>query len=140
MIPAYDEFTAQYESFNVSSPGYQSSNAYVVKDDLAGSYFELELAQKLTLCPGQKYSLTAMFYLTDSFNTPKETYLTFFVDTISVAASPYNEGSPPNAPVWKLLSGSFTATGSSMLLRVLFQATRFTSVTWAIDDVVIKLA
>ncbi|KAL8676371.1 MAG: hypothetical protein Q9186_007103 [Xanthomendoza sp. 1 TL-2023] len=137
--PAYDP-DYDYESFNVTSPGYNSAHAYTVTDNQASSYFELDLAQTITLCPGQKYNFAARFYMTDSFNIPtKETYLTFYVDDVRLAGSVFADGVGPPI-VWKPLSGSFTAKGASAVLRAQFQATNYVGVTWGIDDVVVTPA
>ncbi|KAL8809163.1 MAG: hypothetical protein Q9223_001920 [Gallowayella weberi] len=137
--PPYDP-NYDYEFFNVTSPGYNSAHAYTVTDNLASSYFELDLAQTLTLCPGAKYNFAARFYMTDSKNIPtKETYLTFYVDDVRVAGSVFADGVGPPI-VWKPLSGSFTAKGSSAVLKVAFVATNYVVVTWGIDDVVVTPA
>ena len=131
---------AQYISFGVKSPGYKSDNAFTVTDDLASSYFELDLTQDITLCAGKKYNFAAKFYMTDSKNVPtKETYLTFFVDDARLAGSTFADGIGPPI-VWKSLTGSFTATGSSATLRAQFVATNFVGETWGIDNVVITPA
>ncbi|KAL8999604.1 MAG: hypothetical protein Q9169_001564 [Polycauliona sp. 2 TL-2023] len=137
--PPYDP-DYDYERFNVTSPGYNSANAYTVTNNLASSYFELNLAQTLTLCAGQKYNFAARFYMTDSKNIPvKETYLTFFVDDVRVAASVFADGVGPPI-VWKALSGSFTAKGGQAVLKASFVATNYLTVTWGIDDVVVTPA
>ena len=139
VIPPYPEY-AQYESFGVKAPGYNSANAFTVEDDAASSYFELDLTQTITLCPGQKYKFSAEFYMTDSHDTPtKQTYLTFFVDSTQVAASKFSDGRGPPI-VWTPLSGTFTAGGSSATLKAVFQATDYLGVTWGIDNVVITPA
>ena len=131
---------AEYISYGVKSPGYNSANAFTVSDNLASSYFELDLTQGITLCAGKKYNFAAKFYMTDSKNIPtKETYLTIFVDDVRVAGSTFADGIGPPI-VWKSLTGSFTAKGSSATLRASFVATNFVSVTWGLDDVVITPA
>lgn len=131
---------AQYISFGVKSPGYNSANAFTVTDDLASSYFELDLTQDIALCPGKKYNFAAKFYMTDSKNIPtKETYLTIFVNDVRIDGSTFADGIGPPI-VWKSLTGSFTATGSSATLRAAFVATNFVGVTWGIDNVVITPA
>lgn len=138
--PPYEEYTAQYESFNVTSPGYNSAHAYTVTDNLASSFFRLDLDQTIALCPGQKYNFAARFYMTDSKNIPtKETYLDFYVDDVRLAGSTFADGIGPPI-VWKALRGSFTAKGSSAVLRAEFTATNFVGVTWGIDNVVITPA
>lgn len=138
VIPPYPDYQ-QYVSFGVNAPGYNSDNAFTVKDSAASSYFELDLTQTITLCPGQKYNFAAKFYMTDSHDTPKQTYLTFYVDGTRVAASQESDGKGPPI-VWTPLSGSFVAGGSSAVLKAVFQATNYLGVTWGIDNVVITPA
>ena len=138
VIPPYPDYS-QYESFGVKSPGYNSANAFTVSDQAASSYFELDLTQTIPLCAGQKYNFTAEFYMTDSHDTPKQTYLTFYVDNTRVAASQVSDGKGPPI-VWTPLSGSFTAGGSSATLKASFVATDYLGVTWGIDNVVITPA
>ena len=138
VTPPYPDY-AQYESFGVAAPGYNSANAFTVEDEAASSYFELDLTQTITLCPGQKYKFTAQFYMTDSHDTPKQTYLMFYVDNTQVAASQVSDGKGPPI-VWTPLSGTFTAGGSSATLMAKFVATDYLGVTWGIDNVVITPA
>ena len=139
VIPDPVEY-AQYISHGVQSPGYKSDNAFTVSDNLASSYFELDLVQNIALCPGKKYNFAAKFYMTDSKNVPtKETYLTVYVNDVQIDGSTFADGIGPPI-VWKSLSGSFTATGSTATLRAAFVATNFVSVKWAIDNVVITPA
>ena len=133
--PPYDEYYSHYESFNVSVPGYQSSYAYTVTDFLATSFFQLDLAQSITLCPGQEYNFAAQFYILDQQITPNETALTFFVDDFTVATTRESNGL-----VWTPLSGNFTAGGSTATLTASFVAYNIENVRWGIDDVVITPA
>ena len=94
VTPPLPEYS-QYESFGVSGPGYMSPSAFTVNDDVASSYFELDLVQTVALCAGQKYKFTANFYMTDSHDTPKQTYLTIYVDSTQVAASRVSDGKGP---------------------------------------------
>jgi hypothetical protein len=136
--PPLPEFF-QYESYGVQAPGYDSANAFTVNDSIASSYFELDLDQTLTLCAGKKYNVKAQFYMTDSHEIPKQTYIEVLVDGTQIATSTFADGLGPPI-VWKSLSGSFTAASASPKLTFKFAATDFVGVTWGLDKVVVTPA
>lgn len=137
--PAGPYYT-QYITQGVQGPGYKSDNAFTVTDDAASSYFELDLAQTLQVCAGQKYSFSAEFYMTDSHNTPsKETYLQIYVDGTQVATSTFAQGQGPPV-VWFPLTGKFTAGSNAPVVTAKFIATNIVGVTWGLDNVVITPA
>lgn len=136
--PPLPEF-AQYESYSVQAPGYDSANAFAVNDSVASSYFELDLDQTLTLCAGQKYNVKAQFYMTDSHDIPKQTYVEVFVDGTQIAMSTFADAAGPPI-VWKSLAGSFTAASASPNLTFKFAATDYLGVTWGLDEVVVTPA
>jgi hypothetical protein len=136
--PPLPEFF-QYESYGVQAPGYDSANAFTVNDSIASSYFELDLDQTLTLCAGKKYNVKAQFYMTDSHEIPKQTYIEVLVDGTQIATSTFADGLGPPV-VWKSLSGSFTAASASPKLTFKFAATDFVGVTWGLDKVVVTPA
>ena len=100
---------------------------------------EVDLGQDLTVCAGQKYNFAAYFYMTDSFDTPKQTYVTVYADGNTVAASKVSDGQGPPI-VWLPLSGSFTAGSAKVQLKVSFVATDYLGVKWGLDNVVVTPA
>ncbi|KAI4201899.1 MAG: hypothetical protein LQ350_002946 [Teloschistes chrysophthalmus] len=143
-LPAYE----QYLSLGVQSPGYaESKYAFVVTNNLASSYVEVDLSQNLTLCAGTTYKFAAEYYQTGS---DPETHVEVFVDEKLIAQSPSGQGTANKrdvneiveraspAPVWTSLSGTFTAGASGTgLLKVSFVATNYLTVQWGLDNVVV---
>jgi len=112
---------SQYESYGVQAPGYGSANAFTVNDSIASSYFELDLDQTLTLCAGKKYNVKAQFYMTDSHDIPKQTYVEVLVEGTQIAMSTFADAAGPPI-VWKSLCGSFVAASASPKLTFKFVA------------------
>ncbi|KAL8662512.1 MAG: hypothetical protein Q9202_004657 [Teloschistes flavicans] len=146
-LPAY----AQYLSLGVQSPGYAGSEyAFVVTNDLASSYVEVDLSQTLTVCASTKYKFAAEYYQTGS---DPETHVEVFVDEKLIAQSPSGQSTANKrdvneiekraspTPAWTSLSGTFTASPSgTALLRVSFIATNYLTVQWGLDNVVVTPA
>lgn len=128
--------SSQYKSYGLQAPGYDSANAFTVNDSVASSYFELDLDQILTVCVGKKYKVNALFYMTDSHDIPKQTYVEVLVDGTQIAVSTFADAAGPPI-VWKNLSGSFAAASASPRLTFKFAATDFMGVTWGLDKVVV---
>ena len=107
-------------------------------DQAASSYFEIDLSQALTVCPGVKYNFAARFYMTDAHDGP-QTYLQVFVDGTRIASSKYTDARTPAK--YLPLSGSFTAGAANTAdLKVKFIATDYLEVMWGLDNVVITPA
>lgn len=133
ITPPLPEY-AQYLAYGVKAPGYKSANAFTVVDQVASSYVEVDLDQTLTLCAGKTYNVDAQFYMTDSHDTPQQTYVEAFVDDNLIASSSFADAVGPPI-VWKGLSGSFTAASASPTLTFKFVATDYLGVTWGLDKV-----
>ncbi|KAI4213322.1 MAG: hypothetical protein LQ351_004063 [Letrouitia transgressa] len=138
VIPPLDEYTAQYLQLGVDKPGYKSAYKFSVNDTLASSYVEVDIGQNVTLCQGQKYKLSAEFYMTDAHDGP-QTYVELWIDDTRVAVSKASDAKGPPV-VWTPLSGEFTASAKSQQVRVRFVATDYLGVQWAVDNVVVKPA
>ncbi|KAL8709695.1 MAG: hypothetical protein Q9220_005635 [cf. Caloplaca sp. 1 TL-2023] len=127
-----------YYSYSVTKPGDNSVYAFTVVDEAADSYFNLQLAQTLTVCPGQKYNLAARYYMTDAYDGP-QTFVIVSVDGKQIAMSKFTDAHTP--PQYVGLSGSFTASSSGTAsLTVAFTATDYLSVSWGLDNVAVTAA
>ncbi|KAL8737001.1 MAG: hypothetical protein Q9181_002112 [Wetmoreana brouardii] len=134
-LPDYD----QYLSVEVTKPGYGGSQyAFTVNDQAASSYVEIDIEQTLTLCPSRDYNFAAKFYMTDAHDGP-QTYVQAFINGQRIASSTAADASGPPI-VWKSLAGRFTATSSTVTLKVNFVATDYLGVQWGVDDVVVTPA
>ena len=142
LIYPSDQANTKYISYNVTSPGYNSANAFTVHDNKAGEsskYFELDLSQTLNLCDGQNYNVSAQFYVIDSnYRTPKQTILDIVVDLEVKARSTYISVQGPPV-VWSTLAASYSFKPRlhPTRLTVKFIATDLVGVTWGLDNVVI---
>ncbi|KAL8854722.1 MAG: hypothetical protein Q9221_000504 [Calogaya cf. arnoldii] len=136
--PSLEDY-GQYLSAEVASPGYGGSQkAFIVKDNAASSYVEVELSQqKLTVCAGSQYKFTAQFYMTDAKAIPSpQTYVYVYIDGNMVASSKASDASGPPV-VWLPLTGQFTAASETVSLTVKFIATDYLGVEWGLDNVVV---
>ncbi|KAL9046738.1 MAG: hypothetical protein Q9214_000503 [Letrouitia sp. 1 TL-2023] len=138
VIPPLDDYVAQYLQLGVDKPGYKSAYKFSVNDTLASSYVEVDIGQNVTLCQGQKYKLSAEFYMTDAHDGP-QTYVELWIDGTRVAVSKASDAKGPPV-VWTPLSGTFTASAKSQQVRVRFVATDYLGVQWGVDNVVVKPA
>ena len=131
VIPPLPDY-GQYLSVGVASPGYGGSkNAFVVKDNAASSYVEVELSQTLNItCAGSRHRFAAQFYMTDAQAVPSpQTYVFVYVDGILVASSKASDARGPPL-VWLPLSGEFIAASETASLSVKFIATDYLGVEW----------
>ncbi|KAI4222761.1 MAG: hypothetical protein L6R36_005919 [Xanthoria steineri] len=129
-------------SYNVTSPGNNSTYAYTMTDIAATTYVAVEIGQTIALCPNRSYQLSAQVFITDGGYTPmKEQYAELFVDDLRVAQS--GESYPQGPPVvWKLLGGEFTssAEGGTAIVKVRLVTTNLMVAKWGVDNVVVAFA
>ncbi|KAI4202785.1 MAG: hypothetical protein LQ350_002283 [Teloschistes chrysophthalmus] len=129
---------APYLTVGVTKQGYGGSQyAFTATDKAASSHVEIDIAQTLTLCPGD-YKFAAKFYMTDAHDGP-QTFVQAFINDKAIATGTAADASGPDI-FWKPLTGIFTATSNTVTLKVVFSATDYLGVQWAVDDVVIALA
>ncbi|KAL8740409.1 MAG: hypothetical protein Q9190_006886 [Brigantiaea leucoxantha] len=137
VIPPLPDYE-QYLQVGVTAPGFKSGYAFTANDSAASSYVEIDIGQTVSLCKGQTYKISAMFYMTDSHDGP-QTYVTLLVDNNRVAASKASDAKGPPV-VWTPLSGTFTAGADTAQIRVQFAATDYLGVQWAVDNVAVTPA
>ncbi|KAL8837774.1 MAG: hypothetical protein Q9170_002392 [Blastenia crenularia] len=129
---------SQYYNYGVTKNGDSSVYAFTVTDNAASSYFNLQLAQTLSVCPGQTYNFAARYFMTDAHDGP-QTFVTISVDGKQIAASKITDAHTP--PRYVSLSGSFTTgAGGEASLVIGFVATDYLGVQWGIDNMVVTPA
>ena len=106
-------------------------------DNLAGPFVEVDIGQiEVPVCPGRKYKISAQVFITG----PKsDQLLQLYADQDLVAQAPeaFIQGPPI---VWRPLSGTFTASSSTLRIQVTFRTTKLVDTQWGVDNVVITPA
>ncbi|KAL8784931.1 MAG: hypothetical protein Q9213_003673 [Squamulea squamosa] len=105
--------------YGVTKNVYDSTYAFTVLDEAASTYFQLDLGQTLTLCPGQKYGFAASYFMLAAQDEP-QTLLSILVDGRVIASSNASDVHAPESYV--PIRGTFTAARNMAKLKVRFTA------------------
>ena len=132
-------------SYGVINQGAGASgHAFWVIDSHDGNYVEVDLEQGLQICKGQKYTLTAKYFMPEA--NGNQTFINFVVfdgrpDLGGISVGKIYSGDVPQPPMsFKTFTGTFSINTDNGLLRIAFVAMSDVYQRFAVDDISIKLA
>lgn len=107
-------------------------------DNLATSFVEVDIGQfDVPVCPGRKYRLSAQVFIQGPAKS--EQLLQLYAGSTLVAQAP--EAYIQRRPfAWRQLSGTFTASSTTISVQVTFRTTKLIDGSWGVDNVAIAPA